>query len=118
MKPYLINAINASVLIIFGLWGYFGSETPSVTALIPVFAGVILLLMFKGMKNENKVIAHVVVTLTLLVFIALFKPLTGAIARNNTGAVVRVLIMILSNLIALVIYIKSFIEVRRNRKVQ
>ena len=118
MKPYIVNAINASILIIVGLLGYFGSETPSVTALIPVFAWVILLLMFKGMKDENKVIAHIVVTLTLLVFIALFKPLAGSIARNNTGAIIRVLIMILTNLIALVIYIKSFIDVRKNRKVR
>jgi hypothetical protein len=117
MKPYLINLINASILIIVGLLGYFGSETPSVTALIPVFAGVILLLLIKGMKDGNKVIAHVVVTLTLFVFIALFKPLTGAIARNNTAAIIRVLIMILTNLTALIIYIKSFIDVRRNKKV-
>jgi len=117
MKPYLINLINASILIIVGLFGYFGSETPSVTALIPVFAGVILLLLIKGMKDENKVIAHVVVTLTLFVFIALFKPLMGAIARNNIGAIIRVLIMILTNLTALIIYIKSFIDVRRNKKI-
>jgi hypothetical protein len=49
-----------------------------------------------------------------LVFIALFKPLTGAFARNNTAAIIRVLIMILTNLTALIIYIKSFIDARRN----
>jgi hypothetical protein len=59
-----------------------------------------------------------VVILTLLVFIALFKPLTGSIARSKTGAIIRVLVMIVTNLIALVIYIKSFIDVRRNRKLR
>jgi hypothetical protein len=115
MKPFLINAINASVLIIVGLLGYFGSDTPSVTALIPVFAGVILLLLVKSMKDGNRVVAHIVVTLTLLLLIALIKPLTGAINRNDPGAVIRVVIMIVTNLVALVIYIKSFVDARRNR---
>lgn len=116
MKPYLINAINASILVIVGLLGYFGSDTPSVTALIPVFAGVILLVLVKGMKDGNKVVAHIVVTLTLLTLMALFKPLSGALSRNDTGAVIRVFIMITSNLVALIVYIKSFIDARRNRK--
>lgn len=118
MKPYLINSVNASILIILGLLGYFGSETPSVTALIPVIAGVILLLLTKSMKNENRVVAHIVVVLTLLIFISLFKPLSGALGRNDTGAIVRVVIMLLSNIVALAVYIKSFVDARRNKVIR
>lgn len=115
MKPYLINAINASILIIVGLLGYFGSDTPSVTALIPVFAGIILLLFTKSMKNGNRVVAHIVVMLTLLIFISLFKPLLGALGRNDTGAVIRVVIMMATSVLALAVYIKSFVDARRNK---
>ncbi len=118
MKPYFFNAINASILIIVGFLGYFGSETPSVTALIPVFAGVILLVLFKGMKDGNRVVAHIIVVLTLLIFISLFKPLSGALGRNDTGAIVRVVIMLLSNIMALAVYIKSFVDVRRNKVIK
>lgn len=118
MKPYLINSVNASILIILGLLGYFGSETPSVTALIPVIAGVILLLLTKSMKNGNRVVAHIVVVLTLLIFISLFKPLSGALGRNDTGAIVRVVIMLLSNIVALAVYIKSFVDARRNKVIR
>lgn len=117
MKPYLINAINASVLIIIGLFGYFGSATPSATALIPVFAGIILLLLVRSMKNGNRVVAHIVVTLTLLIFISLFKPLSGALGRNDSGAVIRVVIMMVTNVIAMVVYIKSFVDARRKKVV-
>lgn len=117
MKPYLINAINAAILIVVGLLGYFGSDNSSVTALIPVFAGVILLFLVKPMKDGNRVVAHVVVILTLLTFIALFKPLSGAIERNSAGAVVRVSIMLISNLAALIIFIKSFVDARRKKMV-
>jgi hypothetical protein len=115
MKPFHINAINAAILIIVGLIGYLGSDTPSVTALIPVFAGVVFLALFKGLKDGNKVIAHIVVLLTFLTLVALFKPLSGAISRDDCGAIIRVAIMIFSGIAAMVVYIKSFIDARKNR---
>ena len=60
-------------------WGYLSSASPSPTALIPLFFGVALLLCYPGIKKENKIIAHVAVLLTLIVLVALFMPLKGAI---------------------------------------
>lgn len=115
MKPYLASLINAILLIIFGLWGYFGSETPSYTALIPVFAGVILIFLNQGLKKENKTIAHVAVILTLLVLVGLIKPLIGAYDRGDSTSLTRVVIMIFSTLVALISFIRSFIDARKNR---
>lgn len=115
MKTYVASLINALILIAFGLWGYFGSDTPSFTSLIPVAIGLILLLLNKGLKNENKVIAHIVVLLTFLILIGLIKPLTGAIGRSDTTAIARVVIMILSTIFALVFFVKSFVDARRGR---
>ena len=64
-----MNLINALVLIAMGLWGYLELSSP--TALIPVGFGVVLLLCYQGVKNQNKIIAHVAVLLTLLLLIAL-----------------------------------------------
>lgn len=116
MKTYTLNLINATTLIIMGFWAYFGSETPSITALIPVFAGIILLLFFKGFKSGNKTIAHIVVILTFITLVALIKPLSGALSRNDGMAIFRVLAMIVTGSLAMVFYVKSFIDVRRNRK--
>ena len=115
MKVYLISMINALVLILFGLWGYWGSETPSPTALIPVLGGALLLTLFKGVKSGNKAVAHVAVTVTLILLIGLVKPLTGALGRSDTGAIVRVAVMIISCTVAMVYFIRSFINVRRAR---
>ncbi|HEX2395160.1 MAG TPA: hypothetical protein VHI78_07430 [Bacteroidales bacterium] len=115
MKPHRITLINALTLIILGLWGYFSPADPSFTALIPVFAGVLLLAFVKGMKESNKVIAHITVFLTLILLIALIKPLTGSLSRNDPAAITRVLIMMVSCMLALAIYIKSFIEARKQR---
>jgi uncharacterized membrane protein len=115
MKPYLASLINAILLIILGLWGYFGSETPSNTALIPVFAGIILVFLNSGLKKENKTIAHIAVIITLLVLGGLIKPLMGAFDRGDSMAIARVVIMMFSTLVALISFIKSFIDARKNR---
>lgn len=115
MKPYQITLINALTLIILGLWGYFGSETPSFTALIPVFAGILLLAFVKGMKGSNRIIAHITVILTLIMLIALIKPLSGSLSRNDSASVTRVLIMMFTSAFALAVYIKSFIDARKQR---
>ncbi len=114
MKPYLINFINALVLIILGSWAYFTSLTPSVTALIPVFGGVVLLAVTPGFKKGNKVLAHIAVVLTLVLLFGLIKPLTGAVGRADALGIARVVVMMLSSLASLIIFVKSFIDVRRS----
>ncbi|WP_108868790.1 hypothetical protein [Aquimarina aquimarini] len=115
MKPYIASLLNALVLISLGAWSYFSSESPSITALIPVIIGVILLFLNKGIKKENKVIAHIAVLLTLVILIGLYKPFMGAIHRESTIGVVRVSIMILFTLIAFLSFIKSFINARKSK---
>ena len=113
MKPYLINLINAFVLITLGSWAYCSSDTPSVTALIPVIAGVILLLITPGFKKGNRILAHLAVVLTFLILIGLIKPLTGAIGRSDNLGIARVSVMILTSLLAMVVFLRSFIDARR-----
>ena len=115
MKVYLISMLNAFVLILVGLWGYWGSQTPSPTALIPVLGGALLLLFINGVKTGNRLIAHFSVVLTLLLLIGLIKPLTGAFGRADKGAIVRVALMMISCTIAMVYFIRSFINVRNAR---
>ena len=115
MKASLSSLLNAIILISMGLWGYFESESKAITALIPVIIGIILLLVNKGVKNENKALAHVAVLLTFLILFGLVKPLLGAFERENTYAVIRVLLMIISSLWAMISFIKSFISARKNR---
>lgn len=115
MKAHTASLINALVLIAFGLWAYFGSETPSKTALIPTGFGVVILTLYKGIKKEDKIVAHVAVLLTLVILVALIKPLTAAIGRNDPVAILRVVIMLGTSAVSMILFIKSFIDVRRAR---
>ena len=103
------------MLVSLGSWAYFSSDTPSFTALIPVFAGIILLLITPGYKKGNRFLAHVSVVLTLVILLGLIKPLTGAIGRSDDLGIARVSVMIVTSLIAMVVFVKSFINARRQR---
>jgi len=80
-----------------------------------VFTGIILLVLNKGIKNENKVVAHIAVLLTLIMIPGLLMPLKGAITRSDTYAILRVIIMMGSTIIAFLFFIKSFIDARKAR---
>ncbi len=114
MKPYFASLINAIILITFGLWGYFSAETPSATAFIPVGIGAVLLIITPSFKKENKVIAHIAVTLTIVVLLGLIMPLKGSIHRGDNLGLIRVLVMMATSIFALTTFVKSFINARKN----
>ena len=115
MKAHIVSLVHAVALIGLGGYGYLSSDTPSVTALIPVVFGVLLLAMNNGVKKENKVIAHIAVLLTLLIIIGLIKPLTGAMGRGDSAAVARVATMLVLGVLAMVSFVRSFIAARKAR---
>lgn len=115
MKPYFANFINAILLISLSLWGFYLSESPSATALIPAAFGVVLLALTPGMRKDNKTVAHIVVVLTLIIVIALVMPIRGAIERNDAGANARVAVMMGWGVVAMAVYVESFIDARKNK---
>ncbi len=115
MKAHTASSINAYTLIIMGIWGYVATKAP--TSFIPVVFGILLLTMNNGIRLDNKVQSHIAVLLTLLVGFALMKPLRGNIAEGDTMGIVRVGAMILTSVLAMVFFIKSFMTARKTKKV-
>ncbi len=116
MKAHTLSLVNAILLISMSSWGYLSSETPSPTSLIPLFFGVVIILCYNGVKKENKVIAHISVLLTLIVLVALFMPLKGALERNDSMATGRIVIMIIGSSLSMVSFVRSFIAARKNKQ--
>jgi hypothetical protein len=122
MKTEQSNLLNSLTLITVGLWGYFYVSDYALsaitsfehwTALIPVVFGFVLLLCHKGIKNNSKLVAHIAVVVTLLIFIALVgKRLPISIEQGGTG-LFRVIAMSLTSLIALIVFIRSFFSNRK-----
>ncbi|MEM9148749.1 MAG: hypothetical protein AAGC57_21595 [Pseudomonadota bacterium] len=114
MKAHTASMINAVVLIACSAWAYLGGAG-SLTALIPAGFGVALLACHGGVRAENKGIAHIAVVLTLVVLIALVMPLRGALGRGDMLGGVRVGLMMLTSAVAMVFFVKSFVDARRSR---
>ena len=119
MKAASANLLNGIVLLAAGLYGYFLILTPegtrAPTALIPAAFGLLFLILQKGVASFNKIIAHVVVVLTLILLIICAMRF---IKIEDWGAKKYLfLACILSNAVALVAFIGSFIEARKNRKI-
>lgn len=110
MNAHTASLVNAILLITMGGWGYLESGSP--TSLIPVFIGVILVLLNKGIKTQNKIVAHIAVLVTLLGF-ALVMPLMRAMEDGRTEATLRILIMLSSTVYAMIFFVKSFIDARK-----
>ena len=121
MKTYHAHLINSIALILMPLWAYIcfdatpEKESLSLTAMIPLILGVILLFCYNGVKNQNKMIAHIAVLVTLITILGLFMPLKAAIADGRVTSIFRVCVMLATGLLAMIFFIKSFIAARRNK---
>ncbi|MEM1385505.1 MAG: hypothetical protein AAF713_06030 [Pseudomonadota bacterium] len=115
MTAHLASLINAIALIAMSVWAYFAGGGASFTALIPAGFGIALLLCYSGVQAQNKLIAHIAVVLTLVVLIALVMPLMGALGRGDALSVLRLIVMMATSALAVVFFVKSFIDARRNR---
>lgn len=110
------NLVNSIALISMSAWGYI--DTNSFTALIPAAFGVVLLILGTMLSNEKlvKLSAHLVVLFTLLILLALvIQVLPGVLDRGGIG-LIRVILMILTSSIAMIVFIKSFIDNRKSRQ--
>ena len=116
LDAHKVSLINAISLVLIGGFGYLQSNEPSPTALIPIIVGVLLIAMNKGVKEENKIIAHIAVLLTLIMLLGLFMPLIGSLKRGDIQATLRVSVMMITTIGALFYFIKSFIDARRSRE--
>ena len=119
MKTHQANLLNSITLILMPLWAYLTFEgtvdkpEQSVTAFIPLFFGVVLLLCNGGVKKENKIIAHIAVLVTLIALLGLTMPLKAAVADGRTLSIIRVAAMLLTGSLAMISFIRSFIAARK-----
>jgi len=119
-----LTIVYGVIFILMGLYGYFGISSESITALIPTFFGIPMLIFGWLGLNEKylKHAMHGAAVLTLLGFggtvsglIKFIKMLGGAETARPAAVTVQATMAILC-LVFLVLAVKSFIDVRKNRE--
>src|SRR4030067_3788648 len=110
------------IFILMGVISYFGISSESITALIPAFFGIpMLILGWLGLNEKYlKHTMHVAAVLMLLGFLGTigglikFFKMLGGVQPERPPAVFVQAIMALMCIVFLVFAVKSFIDVRRN----
>jgi len=111
------------ILIITGLVAYFGISNESITAFIPTFLGLpVLIFGFVALKEKYlKHAMHGAAVLMLLGFggtvgglIKFFRMIGGEEFERSSAITVQAIVAVLC-LIFLVLAVKSFIDARRKR---
>jgi hypothetical protein len=115
MKSSTFNLINAISWVLFGAISYFYTSVTSLTAFIPVVAGIILILLNPGVRTGKKIPGHIAVILTLIILAGLVKPLLGAMDRGDSMVSVMIVIMMITGILSMTAFVKEFISVRKNK---
>ena len=112
MKAHSANLINSLTLIILGLWG-FSEHLDQPTAFIPVAFGIVLIIATKGIKENNKIISHIAVLFTIIIFAALVGMRLPKLIDQCGLDLYRVIAMSATSFIAIIFFVRSFIEARK-----
>ena len=112
MNAHKSNLINSIVLIALGIWVYL--DTGSISALIPVGFGTVLIACSNGLKNQNKIVSHLCVLFTMVILIALIGMRLPKSLESGGIGLLRVLVMISTSSLAMVYFVRSFINTRKS----
>lgn len=122
MKLPCVTVVYGALLIILGVTGYFMSGMISVTALIPAFLGIIILVcgILAYKESRRKLFMHIALVFGLLGLLGTATALPSLITLiggeevTRPGAVIGKSVTAILSLIFLLIGVKSFIDARRN----
>lgn len=118
-----VSIVLGIILIILGLISYFGISSESITALIPTFLGVPLLILGIISLNEKylKHSMHAAAVLMLLGFggtvsglIKFFRMMGGESFERQSAITIQAIMAVIC-LIFLILAIRSFINARRGK---
>ena len=122
MNLPVTTIVYGTLLIVLGVVGYFMSGMVSITALIPAFLGIIILVsgVLAQKESRRKLFMHTALVLGLIGFIGTVGALPSLITMiggeevTRPGAVIGKSVTAILSLIFLIIGVKSFIDARRN----
>ncbi|MCX2741811.1 hypothetical protein [Pontibacter anaerobius] len=114
VHPYIINTLNALVLLIAGLILYFTNPAKPPTALVAPFFGVLLLACTYHLRKHNRFVFNTVSALTLLAGLLMIWQIDPDGFEWNLHYIL-LLFMAFSCFVAVAFYVGTFVQERRMR---
>lgn len=113
MSAVKASLIAAAALITMSLWAYVANGFSSETTLIPLAFGLLILAYIPWVKTGSRWATTLAALFTLVIFIALFTPLSSSIEKGEALPVIRVGLMHLATAYALFALTKATIAAFR-----
>ena len=121
MNLPVTTIVYGALLIVLGVTGYFMSGMVSVTAFIPAFLGIIILVcgVLAQKESRRKLFMHIALVFGLLGLLGTASALPSLITMiggeevTRPGAVIGKSVTAILSLVFLIIGVKSFIDARR-----
>jgi len=110
LNPKKATMFSIVILTVISMISYMITLSP--TALIPFVFSVLIGICYVLYDKNNKVFAHIILFLLLVVLVALFMPLNKRIDANDIWGIVRVSTMQLFCLYTIICFVMSFIQAR------
>ena len=113
MPAYKAALINAAALIALSLWAYIANGFSSESTLIPVAFGLLILAYVPWVRAGSRWGTALAALFTLIIFAALFTPLTSSIEKGQALPIIRVGLMHLATAYGLFALTKATFAVFR-----
>ncbi|TPE46024.1 hypothetical protein [Pontibacter mangrovi] len=114
VHPYVVNTVNALVLLVAGLILYFENPARPPEALVAPSVAVLLLACTYHLRKHNRFVFHTVTALTLLLGLVIAWQAGSEIVSMSFRHTV-LLLMALSCFVAVAFYVGTFVQERRTR---
>ncbi|WP_276495744.1 hypothetical protein [Pontibacter litorisediminis] len=112
VHPYIVNTLNALLLITAGLILYFSNPARPPVMLAAPFFGILFLACTYHLRKHNRFVFHTVSALTLLTGLLLIWQLDPETFTWNLHYIL-LLLMAFSCFVAVAFYVGTFVQERR-----
>jgi hypothetical protein len=113
MNPRQAALINSIVLLIVGFWGYAANNFATHTAIVPLGAGLFMLVLSWFLNKENKTLLLFMMLFTLTLFIAFMVPFRRNAEQSDYMGMLRLGIEMIACAMAFIVYLRSL---KQNKK--
>jgi hypothetical protein len=111
MKSNQAALMNSIVLLVVGAWGFVANHFMVHTAIVPLGAGLLFLVLSKFLSNGQKGLLILMMVLSLSLFIAFMVPFKRNAEQGDVFGMLRLGIEMIACAIAFIVYLRNLKQI-------
>ncbi len=99
--------MNSIILLLIGFWGYAANDFATHTAVVPIGAGILFLILSKYLKNAGKGLLIFTMVLALVLIVAFTVPLQRNVEQGDVTGMFRLAFEMAACAFAFIVYLRN-----------